>query len=262
MWGLEVQTQALRALVLLNGYPVFMPTDTGPRTTACKLNPQIIEGENLLQVRLGREADGAVLTPRADFELSVYHAPAGGPPGSKIGVARYEWEAGRDEIQPDGMTDLFEHCFDVEPDQAFGRWQWQDAVVFEEGERVAIETLVGKCRAALADRKVDDLLALMSLYAVEMSTALGVPVEEAEQELREYLQPYFADDRWEMAPLDYGALPLMPVCGGRIVLVMAPGGGPVLRGQIRVEEDEEPPLPPLGMEVSVSNLGGTWTVVR
>jgi len=229
IWGLEVETEALRAVVLLNGYPVFMPTDTGGRNAAYKLNPWIIEGDNVLRARLGRERDGLSLSPEAYFEMKAYHTVHGTLPTAADLIARYEWDPGEQEIAPDG---------------------------------VAIETLVGKCRGTLAAKDCDGLLALMSLYAAETSAALDVPMERAEQPLRDYLEPYFDDERWEMAPIDYGALPLLPVCGGRIVLVMAPGGGPVLRGQIRVDEGEEPPLPPVGMQLAVSNLGGTWTVVR
>lgn len=262
IWGLEVQTEGLRAVVLLNGYPVFMPTDTGGRTTSLKLNPHIVEGDNEIAVRLGRELDGADLGPRADFSMKAYHTVKGVAPTEEDYVARYEWDPDAQELEPDGMTDAFRQRFAVPPKRAFGRWAWQDAIPFVAGDRVAVEHLVGKCRRALEERDVDTLLALLSLYAAETSIALNVPIPEAEQLLREYLEPYFGDDRFEMAPLDYGSMPLIPVCDGRIVLVMAPGGGPILQGQIRVDEGEEPPLPPVGMELAVSNLGGTWTVVR
>ncbi len=261
IWGIDVQCQELRSLALLNGYPVVMPVDAGEHIMSAKLNPFIIEGPNELRIRLGRAEDGASLAATARYQADLFRTPHGVMRDDSSYLVRYEWDREEQELAEDGMTDVLTHRFEASPADAFGRWAWQDALPFDPGQRVAIELLVGRCREALVERDPDKLLALLSLQLAETAHALGVRADELEQDLRDHLEPFFAADGWEVAPIDYGIVSLIPSTDGKLVLVMGHRGAPILQGQI-VLDDESDPLPPFMMELCVSNLDGTWTVVR
>lgn len=260
--GLDVSARGLRALVLINGYPVFMPRDTAPIFGAYNINSQIIEGDNELRVRLGRANDGAELSPEDELSLELFRTPHGVERSEQSYLVRYTWDRDEQELELDGMTDVLTHRFHVPPASAFGRWAWQDAAAFTEGDRVAIETLVGRVRQALEQRDADLVTALLGASFAELALALDVRTDQLELAIREELKPYFEHDGWQVDPIDYGVVSLIPACEGRIVLVMGHQGVPILRGRVVVPEDEEPPLPPYELELAVSNLGGTWTVVR
>ena len=77
IFGLDVTSSGLRALVLVNGYPVFMPRDTAYIRGSYNTNPYIIEGTNELRVRLGRASDGADLGPEDEFAFDLFRVPHG-----------------------------------------------------------------------------------------------------------------------------------------------------------------------------------------
>ncbi|MBW2458573.1 MAG: hypothetical protein JRI68_29005, partial [Deltaproteobacteria bacterium] len=96
----------------------------------------------------------------------------------------------------------------------------------------------------------------------ETAQALDLPPGELEQNLRDHLAPFFAADGWEVAPIDYGIVSLIPSTDAKLVLVMGHRGTPVLQGQIVLDDEEAEPPPPFMMELCVSNLDGAWMVVR
>ncbi len=262
VWGLDVHTEELRSLVLLNGYPAFMPADEEPCIASLKLNPWIVEGTNELRIRLGPARDGERLPVTASFKADVFRTPHGVERDDDSYLVRFEWNPDEHKLDKDGMTIVLSHLFEVPSHQAFGRWAWQDAIPFDPGQRVAIELLVGKCRQALVDRDPDALVALLSLQLAELGQALDVPPDLLEQKLREHLEPFFAADGWEVAPIDYGVVSLVPAADGRIVLVVGRQGMPVLHGIIATDDEQEEEPPPFLMELAVSNLDHCWTVVR
>jgi hypothetical protein len=140
-------------------------------------------------------------------------------------------------------------------DHAHGRWEWERARPYDaHRDRDGILALVGRVHAALLDRDVPTLNALLGIKLSELGRALDISLEQMELEQAKYFELHFADEAWTVAPLDLGALALEPDAGGRLVHVLGPGGTPPLTGFGGGR--------PFAFPLTVSNIDDSWLIVR
>jgi hypothetical protein len=244
---LELVASALRFEVLLNGWPAIRGATSRGTTSTVRLNPFIIDGDNELLLRLAPHPD-----PEHQRRLSLRLAsvPEGHERSEEHEILRYRWtkESPLADHEP---TSVLQHVMRV--DAAFGRWSWQEAIPYRDGDRPAVQGLVDELHRAMSDAKVDDVVRLFEVKTEELGRAVGRTPDEAREATRALVEYFVRNPDWKMAPFDPAKLVIRPEADGRLVALSSEESIGALQGS--------GPMP-LEMDLVVSNLAGRWTIVR
>ncbi len=251
IYALEVQCNGLLVQVLLNGVAVFEEAAAGFRFTQLKLNPWIVDGPNQLEVLTG-PPPGQELGKDAELKLLVIKGPHGQEPGPDADVVSFTWNEADAPLESDQIVRVLDSPVPV--DEGHGRWAWQDASPYAQGDEGDMAALVQQAGQVLASRDSAGYLALLALKTEEMSRALNVPAAELQKDISDVLRERFAADDWQVEPVDPAALRYAPTAGGRLVRITDDLGRPPLRGMGGGQAFET--------SMTVSHLAQGWTVVR
>lgn len=249
---LEVACGGLWAETLLNGAPVVRVVDGARKMIQAKGNPWVVEGPNWLQARLGFPQGQDSVGAGAEFRLLAFEIEHGDPAAVRDVLTSYEWDAEDQPIEEPGLQLVLER--QIAPTQTHGRWAWEDAAPYRDGDRPAVEALVQQVHQALSNRDLATMQGLMALKHEELARGLDVSAAELEQDSAEGLQTAFTEDDWLVAPLDPTLLVLEPTAGGRLVNVY----GPQMSAPVRASVFQEA----LDVKMTVSHLAQGWTIVR
>ncbi|MCC6522965.1 MAG: hypothetical protein IT373_09910 [Polyangiaceae bacterium] len=257
VYNLEVQASGLVVEVELGGARVYFEGRGGQRFTQKKLNPWLLDGQNVLEARLGApeaQAGGRrAAAAERYFRTRLIRLRAGQDwPEPEDELFTYEWNPAKAPLPDEGMVTVLEHELALGP--VHGRWAWQDARPYTDADRPDVLALVGAVHQALAARELEGVLARFAVQNDEVARALGGTKAELAGDLREFLASLFASEDWRMAPLAPETLGLVPSAGGKLVEVVGPDGGAPLVG--RGGEGE------LELGLTVSRLAAGWTIVR
>jgi hypothetical protein len=248
MFVLEIQSEGVRTKAVLNDIQVYERVSGKSGMAQAKLDPWIIEGSNRIQV-FAALAVGGGGTPRLGLSLLV--GPHGRQPAKS---AESKWDPAGKPLQKDRFTLVWEHEFT--PERAFGRWAWQDAAPsnLPADDRAGIVALVEEVRGAVQKGNAARLRELFRLRDSEMARALDIPEAEMSEEMNAMFQALCQAPDRKIEPIDPGALVMTPGAGGRIIAVQTAGGGPPVK--VSMGEGE------MDLPMSVSRIGGRWTIVR
>jgi hypothetical protein len=244
---LEMQSEGVRAKAVLNEVQVYERTGGKSGMSQTNLNPWIVEGRNKIQVFAA--AEGGCATQRLGLKLLA--GPQGELPPA---LAEKQWDPAAQPLAASGYTLVWEH--DFTPEQAFGRWAWQDAPVASLGaeDRAGIAALVQEVHTALEEGDAKRLGEFFKLRNAEMARALDMTEAEMSEGINGMFEEFaHAHDRM-VEPLDAAGLVMTPQAGGRLVQVTAATGGAPVKAS---GEDIE-----LELDMVVSRVGGRWTIVR
>ncbi len=252
LYLLELHCARLAAEVTLGGWHAYRATDPEARTAQVKLNPWLLEGESPFEVAIGPLGEEP---PPDDARLfvRVYKTV---PDSEQLPfddmLLYYRWDRRLSPLSKTGLTTTFRHSFQLR--EAFGPFAWQSAQPFVERDRADIEALVAELHDALARKDEAAILAMQQIKLEEYARALHLRTEELADEQRMVLQFYFQDDPVQVKPLARGQMQLVPTAGGRLVDVWAEDGSLPIEASFGGKPFEFP--------LTVSNLGGQWTIVR
>ncbi len=258
IYALEVECEGLVARAALNEVDVFAEWEGARRIAQVKLNPFIVEQSNGLEVFLTPMTDDegvAVPGPHA-FRATLLKGEHGVAPTEANRVAQFVWNPTEFPAEPGVLTGVWARQFTVRPDQAFGRWAWQDApaaapTMDDARELVALAETV---HSALARRDLDAVMALTDLRSRELARALDLSVDEVRDEQAAMYAERFETAGWSLEPFDPAALAATPYARGRLVRVTDPYGAAPIKGG-----DAERPF---GFAFMATRVEGAWTIAR
>lgn len=258
LYVLQVETEGLVVQVALNGCEVFSDWEGASRIAQLKVNPYIIEGENRLDVALTPMTDdeGRALDVDRSLTVTLIRGVHGVDPGDAGRIARFTWDAAALPVEPGALTPVWTRQFTVRPEQAFGRWAWQDAPIVAPTAADAQElvALAGKIHAALSARDVAAVRDLTALRDREMARALDIPDDEMSADVDAYLRDWFESPGWAMDPFDPNALAASPSARGRLMRVTDAYGGAPLKGGNTERRFAFP--------FAATRVDGVWVVAR
>jgi hypothetical protein len=253
---LDVRSEGLVAELRLNGATIFEEHAGGARSLQTKLDPYVVEGDNALDVFLGPPPpppEGAPPLPPAAKALTLrVFTTLWGVASPDDTLAELAFDEAAHPLPEQGRARVARLAFT--PPAAHGRWAWQDASPFgpaDEGDALA---LLLDLHRALAARDGAALDALTELKTGELARALDVPADELRDDQREHYEKLFAAPDYRVGPVDPTAARFAPSDDGRLVRVLAPDGGPPLRGVANGRR--------FALGVTVSRVGGAMRVVR
>lgn len=248
MFVIEIQSEGVRTKVVLNDIQVYERVSGKSGMAQAKLDPWIIEGPNRLQV-FAAAAEGGRGAPR--LELSLLVGPQGQLPEK---LAESHWDPAGKPLPADGFALVWEHEFT--PQRAFGRWAWQDAAPssLSAEDRAGIVALLQEVHGAFQKGNTALLEELFALRNSEMARALDVPEAELSEEWNGMVEAFCTEPDRKLEPLDAGGLVMTRQANGRLIVLTTAKGGPPLKGSIGEGE--------LELSMSVSRIGGRWTIVR
>src|SRR5205085_9714429 len=126
LYVIAVESDSLNFQILFNDVPVRQALDGRPVNSQTKVNHWIVEGTNVLEIRLGLPSGGG-REPRADnsssFQLRLFGGEHGRVADPEDALIEFIWDAA---AQPLGepMAKVFNKEFQAEI--SFGRCRWQD----------------------------------------------------------------------------------------------------------------------------------------
>ena len=252
---LELQCQGLSVNVMLNDIVMFSDPHCTDKTTQVNVNPWIIKGDNHLQVQLGLPIEVKTShNNRASqmFELRLASGVRGKEPGPEDRRAEYILNTTDKNFKINELKTVWQKNFEVSP--AFGRWAWQDAIPYSEAEHQAVMSLLNQIHSALSNKNSKKLRSILDLKNKEMSRSMGVDSAMMLSGQDSFFTSYFNNPDWKIEPLDPSKLRFIPEASGRLIKVTDLNGNPPLRGAA----GERPFL----MEIIVSNINGTWHIIR
>ncbi|MFO0652196.1 MAG: hypothetical protein U0326_38615 [Polyangiales bacterium] len=258
IYALEVECESVVARVVLNEIDVFSEWEGARRITQTKLNPYIVEQSNRLEVLVTPMTDdnGDPVPAPYTLRVALIRGEHGVAPDDANRIAQFTWNPAEFPAEPGVLTGVWARQFTVRPEQAFGRWLWQDAPAAMPREDDARE-LVALCEivhGALSRRDVATVMTLTELRTMELARALDVPLDEARAEQAEMLNDWFSAPGWTLTPFDPGALAASPFARGKLVRVTDPYGAAPIHGT-----DGERPF---AFAFTATRVAGSWAIVR
>jgi hypothetical protein len=258
LYALQFDCVGIVLRIALNGIDVVTEWEGARRFEIEDVNPFVIEGSNHLDVYLTpmTDDDGRVVGTEQRFRCTLTRLTRGRPLDEGERIASYDWTPAGCPVVPGTMTGVWSRQFIVRPEQAFGRWCWQELPTCPPGENDPLElvALAEIVHGALARKDLPAILRLTELRALEMAIAKGVRYDEyrAEQEL--IYKGWFGSPWWRLDPFDPNALAAVPYLRGRLVRVTDASGGAPIRGTDGVRRFTFPFM--------AARIEGSWTIVR
>jgi len=271
LFVLEIQIQSLQARVLINNIEVFVSDTGAPRTLQTKINHWLVKGNNRVQVILAplpeeeaeeqrgeaaeqEQQEQETGSGREMFKLQIVRGIHGTEPGPDNGIARFEWNADENPLNPEERTKVFSQEFVVSDN--IGPWAWETAQRIQSGEKekTEIRYFVDELHRAFAAKRNDIIMRRLALKNEEMAVALGVPVERIMTGQRTHLDSYFRDPEWAMEPLKMEEIDIRSQADGRIFIIKGPNGEPPLKGSSGERS--------FAFEMAISNIDDQWIIIR
>lgn len=258
LYALQFDAAGVVVRVSLNGVDVVSEWEGARRLEVEDVNPFIVEGSNHLDVYLTPMTDdaGRVVGEKHHFRCTLTRLARGRPIDEGERVAWFAWTPAECPVVPGTMTGVWSRQFTVRPEQAFGRWCWQETPTHPPGESDPLElvALAEIAHGALARKDLDAILQLTELRSLEMAAAKGVHYDEyrAEQEL--IYKGWFGSPWWKLDPFDPAVLAAVPYLRGRLVRVTDATGKAPIQGTDGVRRFSFPFM--------ASRIEGSWTIVR
>jgi hypothetical protein len=220
------------------------------RIVQVKLNPYVIQGENLGSA-IFRPAEvpseGGKAPGRPYVRLRAMRGQMGLT--AQTVLSEFHWRAGEGPF-PVAWRDT------IRITEAFGRWLWEAAPRVAPGatDRRAILTVTNRLRNALA---VADPATVSEMFAVkneEMARALDLSAGEVAAAMQNSFGPFFAASGRRMEPLAEAGIQFAVQAQGRLVGVNDLDGGPALRGNAENVHVQVP--------ITLTCAGDQWVIVR
>lgn len=231
LYVLKFAVRDLRVQVKLNDIEIFADRAGGAQTGMDPINPFIIEGKNRLEVRAGgvpvpRTAkDGPETKPglrQGSAEFALLCGEFGQELGPEQRLLRYSFDPRRTPLTTPRLTTVM--AADVPVSRAFGRWAWQDAPAFQEGDAGAVAQAVQGIYEALRTRDLARLEGLYRRKNEELARALDMTLEELEHEQTEHYHGLFDAPGYAVRFEDPAGLTCRAMAGGRLVSVTTARG--------------------------------------
>jgi hypothetical protein len=256
LYVIEIESDPLNFQILLNDVPVKQSFEGRSLTSQTNINPWIVEGTNVLEIRLGLPSSGAPETQAGNsssFQLKLLGGEHGTVPEPEATIVKYTWNAA---AQPLGKSIVTVFTEEFQAEISFGRWRWQDSppAPFMESDKQEILQLIRKFYRALTDKDVSALAELLKFNSEEMSRALDIEEEMLIMGQNEFFSSLFKSEDWRVDPMEESALVFEPVAGGRLVKVTQAGGQPLMRGQ---SGDDQ-----YAISFMVGRVAGAWNILR
>jgi len=229
LYVIAVESASLNFEILLNDVPVGPAPDRRPVNSQRNINHWIVEGTNVLEVRLGLSSDGD-LEGSSSFQLRLFGGEDGKVPDPKDALIEFVWDPVAHPLG-EPLATVFTKEFQAEI--SFGRWRWQDSPpsALTESDKQELGQLIRKAHRAFSEKDLAALTELLKLNSEEMARAMDIEEEMLVMGQSEYFKSLFESDGYRAGPLEESALVFTPVAGGRLVKVTQAGGQPLLRGE-------------------------------
>jgi hypothetical protein len=250
---LDLEITGLAAEVLFNGVAVHRSADRETVSSGSRLNGWVQSGANSLQVRLATPPPAAAGdTPEPTFALRLRRATPGTDDEADQTLAQYRWTP----AQPIGpaLTAVFATSVEL---AAVQPWTWLRGYAFTgvgPGDRDAVISHLRRLRDALAERRIDDVVALQRVQVGEQAIAVGSPPGDMLGRYAAFLGDRMGSPDWRVAPLDGAGLRIELMAEGRVLHVTAADGGPPI---VTDSADGRFAIDPY-----LSRIDSVWTVVR
>ena len=256
LYVIAIESDQLNFQIFFNDVPVCQALSGGTVNSETKVNQWIVEGTNLLEIRLGLPSGSgpqAQTDNSSSFQLKLFGGEHGRLPDPQDALVEFIWDV---SAQPLGepMATVFTKEFQAEI--SFGRWHWQDVppAPLTESDKQELVQLISKIHRALSNEDVSALTELLKLHSEEMARALDIEEEVLIMGQKEFFSSLFESDGWRMEPLEESALVFKPVAGGRLVEVTRAGGLALLRGESSGGQ--------YAMSFMFGRVAGEWRVLR
>jgi len=249
----QVACQDIHCEVRFNDWPALRMTDDKGRVDENKLNRMLIEGENRLELFLGRSPHGK--SPDCELQLRVQrHFEVNVPP-----ILLYEWAPEiaplSDETLPDGTPEtrrVLDYRFTV--GRAFGRWAWESAPAFMPNDEADVARVAMEYHAAFAQRDLPALVGLVRLRLEETARSVELPTDRSVDAFEKQMKELFAAGGYAVEPITAKELRFESGAGGRLVAVRRADGSSLVVGTSGGE--------PFRFDAELSRIAGAWQVVR
>ena len=247
--------------VTFNGWLAYRkpgPEWDGRTTASRKLNAWLFHGVNVLRVHASPLVPAPKgLSPDApDHALRIwlYKAEHGRDPEKdpEITLLDYRWDRSLQPIAEEGETELLRHQLLVKT--GFGRWSWQDARPYMPADRPAVEALVRELHDALVRGDAERFTDGMAVKLEEFARATQRVPNQVLAEERAWMRGLMGMPEWRVEPVEIADLEMESSADGRLVAVRRRDGSAPLKAWLADE--------PLEYDITVSQLGGAWTVTR
>ena len=246
---LDLESAGLDADVTLNGVPIVEERSAQPVRRALKINGWIIDGDNLLEVRLKRQAQG---TPR--FGLTLRRANPGPSTSGDETLLEYTWSVATQPLSTGEFeTVLTRHLSLTAPKS----WSWVRAPALPqlgEEDRRSIISVLRDVERALAARNPEAVVTLQTLSLTEQAEAVGEDPAMILARYSEFLQQRMSQPTWSVVPFATDALVFVPLAGGRLFHIRTTDGRPPVSTTTADSRFQIDPY--------VAKLDGRWTIVR
>ena len=251
---LDLEITGLAAELLFNGVAVHRSATRETVRSGIRLNGWVQSGANSLQVRLATPPPTATAgdAPEPAFELRLRRALPGTPDEADQTLAQYLWTP----AQPIGptLTAVFSTSVELAAVQV---WNWLRGYAFTAvvgADRDAVVAHLRRLRDALAERRINDVVALQAVQVGEQAIAVGAPPGDMQGRYAAFLRDRMGLADWRVAPLDAAGLRIELMADGRVLHVTAADGGPPI-----VTDSAEGRF---AIDPYLSKIDGVWTIVR
>ena len=256
LYVVAVESHSLNFRVLVNDVPLKQALDGRGVNSQTNVNPWIVEGTNVLEVRLGSPSGGgpeARAGNSGSFQLRLFGGEHGRVPDPKDALVEFIWDAA---ARPLGETVATVFTKEFQADPSFGRWRWQDspAAPLTESDKQELVQLIRKIHRAFSERDVGALTELLKFNSEEMARALDIEEEMFVMGQSQSLSSLFESDGWRIEPLEESALVFEPAAGGRLVRVTQAGGEPLVKGESNMGQ--------YASSFMFGRVAGAWHILR
>lgn len=253
---LDVRSEGLVVELSLNGATVFEEHAGGARSLQTKLDPYVIEGENVIDVLVGPPPPpppGAPPLPPPAKALALRaFTTLWGVASPDAPLASFTFDEADHALPEAGRARVARLAFT--PPEAHGRWAWQDAAPFGPADADDALAVVIEAHRALAGKDAGALDALTALKTEELARALDVPAAELAEDQRDHYEKLFAAPDFRVAPLDPTRVRFAAGAEGRLVRALDADGGPPLRAVAHGKR--------VALGLTLSRVAGAMRVVR
>lgn len=256
LYVIAIESHSLNFKILFNDVPVKQALDGRPLNSQTNVNPWIVEGTNVLDIRLGLPSGGRPESQAANsssFQLRLFGGEHGRVPDQKDPLIEYIWDAA---AQPLGEEIATVFTKEFQPEITFGRWLWQDSspAPLTESDQQEIVQQIRKIHRALLDKDLSGLTEMLNFSSEEMSRALDIEEDELAMGQNQFFSSLFESDDWRVEPLEESSLVFEPVAGGRLVKVTQAGGQPPLQGEGDGGQ--------IALNFMFGRVAGAWHILR